>query len=162
MLDAVDLALVRIERLAGLHQLVAVAALFEPVVQIHQPGVAAAAQEAAKAPLLDVGQVRRTHPARLQGDLQLVVHIVVGDLAHVELEVGIDLLGIGVGHLPEPAGVGVDEGPQFQGQGSCRWGGFAACGGLPTPAGVTAGAQAAKANAPVAAPIHFRSSRRES
>ena len=86
----------------------------EQRIQLDETRIAAAAQEAAEAPLLDIGDIRRANAARLNRNQQSIVQIAIRDLDDVEREVRIDLVGIAFRLLAEPARVRIDECPELQ------------------------------------------------
>ena len=82
MFNAINFALVAVECFARRHQLFQIAAFGQPIFHINQPRISAA-QETAKAPLLNVRNIRRANATGLEGDLQLIVHVAIGNLRNV-------------------------------------------------------------------------------
>ena len=113
VLHPVNLALVAVQGFPIQDQILKIAALAQPIPNVQQAGIGTA-QETAEAALFQIRDVRGADAAGLQGDLNLVVHVGVGDLGYVEVEVEVDLGLIVLAHGAEPARVGVDEGPDLQ------------------------------------------------
>ena len=79
VLHPVNLALVAVQGFPIQDQILKIAALAQPILDVHQAGIGTA-QEAAEAALFQIRDVRGADAAGLQGDLNLVVHVGVGDL----------------------------------------------------------------------------------
>ena len=90
------------------------AALVEQGVQLDEARIAATAQEAAEAPLLNIGDIGRANAARLNRNQQPVVQVAISDLNDIEREVRIDFFGVAFGLFAEPARMRIDKSPELK------------------------------------------------